>query len=237
MNHRIKKILSIFTVVLFLLLTVNAVATIATEESNGLPEGFVYVDELIPDALLEVKYYSDDNFLGTRVDGYLAPKVILSVEAAEVLAEVADEVREKGLLLKLFDGYRPQDAVNHFIRWAEDVKDEKMKAKYYPEINKKDVFILGYIAKRSGHSRGSTIDLTLVDAETGEELDMGIYFDFFGDISHHDTDLITEKQASNRNILRDVMRKYGFAEYSGEWWHYTLDNEPYPSTYFNFPVQ
>ncbi|HOF03195.1 MAG TPA: M15 family metallopeptidase, partial [Atribacterota bacterium] len=184
MNQRIKKILSIIAVALLLLLTVNAVATIATEESNGLPEGFVYIDELIPDALLEVKYYSDDNFLGTRVDGYLAPKVILSVEAAKALAEVADEVRGKGLLLKLFDGYRPQDAVNHFIRWAEDVKDEKMKAKYYPEINKKDVFILGYIAKRSGHSRGSTIDLTLVDAETGEELDMGIYFDFFGDISH-----------------------------------------------------
>jgi D-alanyl-D-alanine dipeptidase len=236
-ERAIKRLLSIFLIILFLAPGINILANLASEQENGIPEGFVYVDEWIPDVILEVRYYSDDNFVGSRVDGYLAPKVILTMEAAEVLAEVADEMRAQGLVLKLFDGYRPQEAVNHFIRWAEDVEDQKMKDKYYPEVDKKDVFKLGYIAKRSGHSRGSTIDLTLVDIVTCEELDMGSSFDFFGEISHHGTDKISEEQFKNREILRVVMEKYGFEPYSEEWWHYTLLNEPYPYTYYDFPVQ
>lgn len=237
MKRAIKRLLSIFLIILFFAPGINILANLASEQENGILEGFVYVDDLIPDVILEIRYYSDDNFVGSRVDGYLAPKVILTMEAAEALAEVADEMRVLGLVLKLFDGYRPQEAVNHFIRWAEDAEDQKMKDKYYPEVDKKDVFKLGYIAKRSGHSRGSTIDLTLVDIVTGEELDMGSSFDFFGEISHHGTDKISEEQFKNREILRVVMEKYGFEPYSEEWWHYTLLNEPYPYTYYDFPVQ
>ena len=237
MERAIKRLLSIFLIILFLAPGINILVNVASEQQNGIPEEFVYVDEWIPDVILEVRYYSDDNFVGSRVDGYLAPKVILTMEAAEALAEVADEMRVLGLVLKLLDGYRPQEAVNHFIRWAEDAEDQKMKDKYYPEVDKKDVFKLGYIAKRSGHSRGSTIDLTLVDGITGEELDMGSSFDFFGEISHHGTDKISEEQFKNREILRVVMEKYGFEPYSEEWWHYTLLNEPYPYTYYDFPVQ
>lgn len=237
MNKTFKKIFAFLFIILFLLVEVNAVINLASEEENGIPEGFVYVDELIPDAILEVRYYSTDNFVGSRVDGYLAPKVILTIEATKALAAVADELRQQGLALKIFDGYRPQQAVNHFIRWVADVEDEKMKYKYYPEVDKKELFSLGYIAKKSGHSRGSTVDLTLIDINTGEELDMGSGFDYFGEISHHNTNMINEQQMQNRAILREVMEKYGFVAYSGEWWHYTLKNEPYPDTYYDFPVQ
>jgi D-alanyl-D-alanine dipeptidase len=237
MNRQIKKILKIVFITLFLISGINGLLSLALEQENSLPERFVYVDEIIPDAILEVRYFSEDNFVGSRVDGYLTPRVILTIEAAEALAEVADELRKQGLILKLFDGYRPQEAVNHFIRWAEDVEDQKMKDKYYPQVDKRDVFKLGYIAKRSGHSRGSTIDLTLVDITTGEELDMGSGFDFFGEISHHGTDKISEEQFQNREILKNAMLKHGFELYSKEWWHYTLSDEPYPSTYFDFPVQ
>lgn len=237
MNKTFKKIFAFLFIILFLLVEVNAVINLASDQENGIPEGFVYVDELIPDAILEVRYYSTDNFVGSRVDGYLAPKVILTIEATKALAAVADELRQQGLALKIFDGYRPQQAVNHFIRWVADVEDEKMKYKYYPEVDKKELFSLGYIAKKSGHSRGSTVDLTLIDINTGEELDMGSGFDYFGEISHHNTNMINEQQMQNRAILREVMEKYGFVAYSGEWWHYTLKNEPYPDTYYDFPVQ
>ena len=237
MNKTFKKIFAFLFIILFLLVEVNAVINLASDEENVIPEGFVYVDELIPDAILEVRYYSTDNFVGSRVDGYLAPKVILTIEATKALAAVADELRQQGLALKIFDGYRPQQAVNHFIRWVADVEDEKMKYKYYPEVDKKELFSLGYIAKKSGHSRGSTVDLTLIDINTGEELDMGSGFDYFGEISHHNTNMINEQQMQNRAILREVMEKYGFVAYSGEWWHYTLKNEPYPDTYYDFPVQ
>ncbi|MBN2395746.1 MAG: M15 family metallopeptidase [Candidatus Atribacteria bacterium] len=223
--------------ILFLLIEVNAVINLASCEENVIHEGFVYVDEFIPDSIFEVRYYSTDNFVGSRVDGYLAPKVILTIEAVRALAAVADELSQQGLALKIFDGYRPQQAVNHFIRWVADGEDEKMKDKYYPEVDKKDLFSLGYIAKKSGHSRGSTVDLTLIDIDTGEELDMGSGFDYFGEISHHNTDMINEQQRQNRVILREVMEKYGFGAYSGEWWHYTLKKEPYPDTYYDFPVQ
>jgi D-alanyl-D-alanine dipeptidase len=123
------------------------------------------------------------------------------------------------------------------MRWAKDLDDTKMKEKYYPHLDKSVLFELGYIAEKSGHSRGSTVDLTLVDVSTGKELDMGSGFDFFGEISNHGTDLIPEEQEKNRNILRDAMMEAGFKIYPEEWWHYTLENEPYPDTYFDFPVR
>lgn len=219
------------------LLLVSSVCAQTSGNVNTLLPGFSYLDEIIPDAIYDVRYYSENNFMGTRVDGYIAPKIILTDEAAEVLVGVARELRKKDLILKFFDGYRPKRAVNHFIRWAADIEDVKMKSAYYPDVDKKDLFRLHYIAKKSGHSRGSTIDLTLVDALTGKELDMASGFDFLGELSHHDNILISPQQLQNRNLLREVMVRHGFVPYSKEWWHYTLDDEPFPDTYFDFPVK
>lgn len=207
------------------------------EKGDILPAGFVYLDEVITDAIYNVRYYTNDNFIGSRVDGYIAPRVILTSEAANALAGVAEELRQKGLLLKLFDGYRPQQAVNNFVRWAADIDDNKMKSQYYPDVDKKDLFRLNFIAEKSSHSRGSTVDLTLVDALTGEELDTASGFDFFGEISHHDSPLIAPQQLQNRNLLRDTMVRHGFEPYPEEWWHYTFAAEPHPDTYFDFPVR
>jgi D-alanyl-D-alanine dipeptidase len=204
---------------------------------NLLPNGFAYVTDIISTAELEIRYFSNDNFTGAVVDGYEAPKAILTREAAEALKNAADALYENGYYIKIFDAYRPQRAVNHFIRWAQDLNDTKMKEKYYPELDKSVLFELGYIAEKSGHSRGSTVDLTLVEISTGEELDMGSGFDFFGEISNHGTHLITPEQEKNRNILRDAMVDAGFEVYPEEWWHYKLKNEPYPDTYFDFPVR
>ena len=209
----------------------------AESSQNQLPEGFVYVTDVIPTALLEIRYFSEDNFVGAVIDGYHAPKAILTIEAAQALKKAADLLYEQGYYIKIFDAYRPQRAVDHFIRWAKDLNDTKMKEKYYPALDKSVLFELGYIAEKSGHSRGSTVDLTLVDISTGEELDMGSGFDFFGEISNHGTDLITEEQEENRNILRDAMVAAGFEVYPEEWWHYKLKDEPYPDTYFDFPVE
>jgi len=203
----------------------------------SLPDDFVYVTDVIPTAQLEVRYFSNDNFTGAVIDGYEAPKAILTKEAAEALKIAADTLYEQGYYIKIFDAYRPQRAVNHFMRWAQELDDTKMKQKYYPELDKSVLFELGYIAEKSGHSRGSTVDLTLVEISTGEELDMGSGFDFFGEISNHGTPLITPEQEKNRNVLRDAMVDAGFKLYSGEWWHYKLKEEPYPDTYFDFPVK
>jgi D-alanyl-D-alanine dipeptidase len=204
---------------------------------NSLPDGFVYITDVIPTAQLEIRYCSNDNFVGTVIDGYEAPKAILTLEAAQALKKAANALYEQGYYIKIFDTYRPQRAVNHFIRWAKYLDDTKMKKKYYPELDKSVLFDLGYIAEKSGHSRGSTVDLTLVKISSGKELDMGSGFDFFGKISNHGTDLITEEQEKNRNILRDAMVEAGFEVYPEEWWHYKLKDEPYPDTYFDFPVK
>lgn len=169
--------------------------------------------------------------------GYEAPQAILSLPAAEALKIAADILKKQGFSLKIFDAYRPQRAVDHFVQWAQDLHDQKMKDKFYPEINKKDLFSLGYLAKRSGHSRASVVDLTLLYLETREEVDMGSFFDYFGSISHHDTDLINKEQTRNRQILRDAMVEAGFLPYYAEWWHYQLKNEPYPNTYFDFVIE
>ena len=231
------KNLLIIWVIVLLAIAATIVSSTVISNLNQLPAGFVYVTDEIPTAILEIRYFSEDNFAGAVIDGYQAPKAILTKEAAQALKKAADDLYEQGYYIKIFDAYRPQRAVDHFIRWAQDLDDTKMKEKYYPDLDKSVLFELGYIAEKSGHSRGSTVDLTLVDIATGEELDMGSGFDFFGEISHHGTDLITEEQEKNRNILRDAMVSAGFEVYPEEWWHYKLKDEPYPDTYFDFPVK
>ena len=197
---------------------------------------FVMITDIIPDAILEIRYYSTYNFVGERIDGYEAPVAWMTRQAADSLKVVNDELKAKGYRLKIWDAYRPQRAVNHFIRWAENVQDTAMKAVFYPMVDKSLLFEQGYIWARSSHSRGSTVDLTLVDAATGKELDMGSPFDWFGEESHPDYINTTEEVKRNRHILWDAMLAHGFTMIDSEWWHFTLANEPYPDTYFDFPV-
>lgn len=213
----------------------------AGQEKNPGPskeaQGFVLVGEAVPDAILEIRYYSTYNFVGERIDGYEEPVALLTREAAAALREVSDHVMEQGYRLKIYDAYRPQDAVSHFARWAEDLEDVRMQSVFYPEKDKSVLFDEGYIARRSGHSRGSTVDLTLFDMETGKEVDMGGVFDYFGSRSHPDyRGDLTQAQIDARDLLRKVMEEHGFQSISTEWWHFTLAEEPYPNTYFNFPV-
>lgn len=215
----------------------TTVRTTTPTNAKGLPDGFVYVSDTVPDAILEIRYYSTYNFIGARVDDYLAPVAILTEEAANALKSACDDLRAKGYAIKVFDAYRPQGAVDHFMRWAADTNDVLTKKYFYPDIDKARIIPDGYVAERSGHTRGSTVDLTLVDMLTGKELDMGTPFDFFGPPSHHGSSLITKEQANNRLILKNAMEKAGFKPYDEEWWHYTLIDEPYPDTYFDFPVQ
>ena len=197
---------------------------------------FVLLSEAVPDAILEIRYYSTYNFVGDRIDGYEEPIAFLTREAATALRAVSDGLVAKGYRLKIYDAYRPQMAVSHFMRWALDFEDTRMKAYFYPELEKDVLFPLGYIAERSGHSRGSTVDLTLFDMATGKEVDMGGTFDYFGELSHPDYTDITPEQYANRMILREAMIAGGFRPLVEEWWHFTLDQEPYPDTYFTFPV-
>ena len=197
---------------------------------------FVLLTDVVPDAILEIRYYSTYNFVGDRIDGYHQPTALLTKEAAQALKAVSDDVIKKGYRLKIYDAYRPQMAVSHFARWAKDFKDTRMKSYFYPELKKDVLFPLGYIAEHSGHSRGSTVDLTLFDMTTEKEVDMGGTFDYFGQLSHPDYKKITKKQYQNRMILREAMLAHGFKPLAEEWWHFTLKDEPYPDTYFTFPV-
>ena len=197
---------------------------------------FVVVSQVIPDAILEIRYHSTFNFVGDRIDGYDEPCALLTREAALALKEASDDLMAQGYRIKIYDAYRPQDAVNHFVRWAKDLKDTRMKEYFYPEVDKSQLFSSGYIAKRSGHSRGSTVDITLFDLSTGKDADMGGTFDYFGDASHYEYKKLTPEQKNNRLILRKAMTAHGFKPISTEWWHFTLIDEPYPDTYFNFPV-
>ena len=206
---------------------------LAAREDCG---GFVALADAVPDAILEIRYYSTYNFVGERVDGYDEPCALLTKEAASALKAASDDSVRRGYRLKIYDAYRPQRAVSHFVRWAADVGDTRMKPYFYRDLDKSVLFAQGYIAEKSGHSRGSTVDLTLFDMKTGKEVDMGGTFDWFGEESHPDFKGVTKKQYANRMILRDIMVSHGFKPIAEEWWHFTLENEPYPDTYFDFPV-
>ena len=213
-----------------------------TAVPQGEPhKGFVYVSNIIPDLVVDLRYFTTNNFMGMKVDGYEANVAILSKAAAIALSKAADELREKGYVIKVYDAYRPQKAVDHFVRWAK-TSDQRNKKDYYPDFSKTSLFPT-YIARKSGHSKGSTIDMTICDKKTGEEVDMGGHFDYFGRPSHpsftgkYSGGEVTQQHKKNRMMLRNVMVRHGFKPYDSEWWHFTLKNEPYPSTYFNFPVK
>ena len=201
------------------------------------PDGFVSLAEAVPDAILEIRYYSTYNFIGDRVDGYEEPCAILSREAAASLKAASDEAIRRGYRLKIYDAYRPQRAITHFMRWSKDTSDTRMKPYFYLDLDKSVLFAQGYIAERSGHSRGSTVDLTLFDMKSGKEVDMGGTFDWFGKESHPDWRGVTDRQFANRMLLREIMTNHGFKPINEEWWHFTLKDEPYPDTYFDFTVR
>ena len=203
----------------------------------ALPEGFVYMDEVNSHTQVDLRYLKSNNFLGRPVKGYFVNRAILSAPAAQALSKVEDELRTYGLGVLIYDAYRPQRAVNDFVDWAKDLQDIKAKAGYYPNVDKRDLFKEGYIADRSGHSRGSTVDLTLVALENNIPLDMGTHFDYFGPESWPDYPKLLPQQKANRLLLQLIMTKYGFKPYPQEWWHFTLMNEPYPNTFFDFEIQ
>ena len=200
-----------------------------------LPEGFVYIRDVIPSVREEIRYAGSHNFVGCPVDGYFAPRGVLRTEAALALKSAADAFEAKGLYLLIYDAYRPQRAVDHFVRWAKDLSDTKMKAEFYPTLEKSELFPRGYIAVYSGHSRGMTVDLTLTDRD-GTPLDMGGEFDWFSKISSHDYEALTPAQRENRRLLRAGMLEAGFEDYSEEWWHYTLPSDA-PKVYYDFPIE
>ena len=224
-------------------------------------EGFVDIQKVIPEVIIDIRYYGPHNFVGEKVDGYMAPKCMLTRQAAESLANVQKELAPFSLSLKIYDCYRPQRAVDHFVRWAKEIDNTKTKKEFYPTVDKANLFRDGYIDSKSGHSRGSTVDLTLVplplpkqpDYIQGQKLyecylpaekrfgdnsiDMGTGFDCFHELSHTANQNIGHQQKINRLILKALMEKHGFKNYDLEWWHYTLKNEPYPDTYFDFVIE
>ena len=200
------------------------------------PSGFVLLSDYVPGIIQEIRYYSSYNFIGDRIDGYEEPCALITKEAARALKSVSNEMMVLGYRLKVFDAYRPVCAVKHFMLWGIEDQDIRMKPYFYPDQQKQELFEKGYIAKKSSHSRGSTVDLTLLDMATGKELDMGSPFDLFSEKSHPDYRGITEEQYRNRMTLRNAMLRNGFLPIDCEWWHFTLENEPYPDTYFEFPV-
>ena len=200
------------------------------------PSGFVLISDYVPGVIQEIRYHSTYNFVGERIDGYEEPVALITIEAARALKSVANEMNVQGYRLKIFDAYRPLCAVKHFVLWGIEDQDIRMKPYFYPDLQKQELFSGGYIASRSSHTRGSTVDLTLLDMATGRELDMGSPFDFFGERSHPDYRDITDEQYGNRMLLRSVMMRNGFLPIDCEWWHFTLANEPFPETYFSFPV-
>ena len=228
---------------------------------SNRPDRIVDLKEVLPSAILDIRYHGPHNFVGTPVDGYRAPKCLITREAAEGLGKVQAELREFSLSLKIYDCYRPQRAVDHFVRWAEDIGDRKTQKEFYPTVDKRHLFRDGYIAEKSSHTRGSTVDLTIVPVPPpvqesytpgqrlracflpaakrfrDNSLDMGTGFDCFHELSHPGNAKVGLTQRKNRLLLKTLMDKHGFANYDKEWWHFTLRNEPYPDTYFDFPVE
>lgn len=223
----------------------------AQDDPQPIPVGFVHLTDVAQTVRLDIRYHGSANFMGRPAAGYDAPTCILTEPAARRLRAVQREIRPRGLTLKVFDCYRPRSAVRDFVSWTRDADDQKTKADYFPDVDKAALLDLGYIAERSGHSRGSTVDLTLaaVDPDTtsglptrgpllpGGEVDMGTPFDLFDVKSHTDNPGFPESVRHNRQFLKDLMARHGFRNLPEEWWHYTLDDEPYPDTYFNFPVR
>ena len=210
-----------------------------TEYRNDItmdPSGFVLLGEFVPHIVQEIRYYSTYNFIGDRIDGYEEPCALATVEAARALKSAAAELLVQGYRIKLFDAYRPARAVKHFVLWGIEDQDVRMKPYFYPDLEKQSLFAEGYIAKRSSHSRGSAVDVTLLDMKTGKEVDMGSPFDLFSVISHPDCRDITGEQYENRMLLQKTMVRNGFRTLDCEWWHFSLEDEPYPDTYFDFPV-
>ncbi len=239
--------------IFFLTLTLNLF-------SQDIPDGFVEIHDVIPDIILDLRYLTNHNFLGVPVDGYNSEKCYITKAAADSLSKVQEELRKFNLSLKIYDAYRPQKAVDNFVRWAKDLSDTLTKKEFYPTVNKSKLFIDGYIAEKSGHSRGSTIDLTIVPIqlphqpefdvydqcecfESAEKrfkdnsIDMGTGFDCFHQLSHTENPALTPQQRANRLLLKSLMDKHGFKNLSEEWWHYTLRNEPFPNTYFDFEIR
>lgn len=227
---------------------------------QDIPDGFVEIREVIPDIILDLRYFTNHNFLGVPLDGYIEEKCYITIASADSLAKVQAELRKFSLSLKIYDAYRPQRAVNQFVRWAKDLDDTLTKKEFYPTVDKSRLFIDGYIAEKSGHSRGSTIDLTIVPIplpyqpefdiknqyncfESTEKrfkdnsIDMGTGFDCFHSLSQTENKELTPQQRANRLLLKSLMDKYGFKNLAEEWWHYTLENEPFPNTYFDFEIK
>lgn len=234
---------------LLLMISCRSINEQATTTKTDDSSQFVMLTDAVPDAILEIRYFGTYNFVGKRIDGYEQPTALLTRQAADSLRAVSDDVMRLGYRLKIYDAYRPQKAVDHFVRWATAVEDTLMKCYFYPNLDKSVLFEQDYIAEKSGHTRGSTVDLTLFDMATEKELDMGGTFDWFGHESHPDfggnpetgvympNDSITAEQFAHRMILRNAMLRHGFKALDSEWWHFTLKNEPFPDTYFTFPVR
>ena len=251
-----------FPVCIILALLVGASFAFAeTLPEKGLPPGFVDVEKAIPSLLLDMRYATAHNFVGEGIDGYEAAKCILTEKAARALAEVQKELKGSSFSLKVYDCYRPQRAVDHFVRWAKDAVDTRTKKEFYPTVDKANLFRDGYIAEKSGHSRGSTVDVTIVPLPAPEEekyspgqplfecylptvsrfrdngIDMGSGFDCFHEISWPLSLIVNPEQRAARMFLKDIMEKHGFKNYDKEWWHFTLRNEPFPDKYFDFPIR
>ncbi len=243
-------------IILFTLIILSLVFS----NQNILPNQFVYLDDFIPNVVIELRYNSSFNFLGRNVDGYKNNKCIVTQDMAEALKKVQNELQAMGLGLKIYDAYRPQAAVDHFLRWANDKNDTLTKKAFYPTLTKKELLEEVYIAAKSSHTRGSAIDLTIIssppikqgffemenqlDCSQGNfgsqhdnSLDMGSSYDCFHEISHTNSMIITPQQRANRLLLKSLMEKHGFKNYYKEWWHYNFINESFPETYFNFPVE
>ena len=214
--------------------------TLSNETVNEPPskEDFVDLKELMPNLRSDMRYYSSNNFVGEPIDGYNQPKLLLTKEAANALKKVQDELERLGFGLLIYDAYRPKRATDHFVRWSQDETDEAMKSQYYPNVDKKDLFAKGYISIKSGHSRGSTVDVTIVSLKTKQILNMGSPYDLFDEVSAVDhTATITKNQHALRLLLKRRMEKHGWQSYPQEWWHFTLKDEPFPDTYFDFPIE
>ena len=256
MNKRVFLILFIVVVAaVTTILSCRQNADVSTSQSSTDDTSqFVTLTDVVPDAILEIRYFSTYNFVGARIDGYLEPTALLTRQAADSLRAVSDDLVKQGYRLKIYDAYRPQTAVDHFVRWSKDIPDTLTKQYFYPDLDKSVLFEREYIMGKSGHTRGSTVDLTLFDMKTEKELDMGGTFDWFGPESHPDFcgnpdtgqytaatspqgRTITAEQFANRMILRKAMLSHGFKPFDTEWWHFTLRNEPFPDTYFTFPVK